>query len=165
MANRYKYTEERAAQAERAIRMGLTYELAAGLAGVSADTLARWRKGRNGAPADFAERIEGAKARGALTNLLAVNRAARGVVDARGNVVVPPDWRAAAWLLEHRYPDQYGRKVREHQHRGSGGPIEIVRIAFAAEEGNPLHRATGERCRRPRAGSDTETCLRQPAKD
>ena len=23
--------------------------------------------------------------------------------------VRPPDWRAAAWLLEHRFPDRYGR--------------------------------------------------------
>jgi hypothetical protein len=41
------------------------------------------------------------------------------------------DWRASAWRMERRYPEQWGR--REHQtvqHEGSGGgPVTFVQVA------------------------------------
>jgi transcriptional regulator with XRE-family HTH domain len=124
-----KYTPERDKALLDAVQAGLTYELSAALAGISEDTLARWRQGKSGAPADFAERFAAAEAKGALANMLTIRRAAQGVTDQQGNLVSPPEWRAAAWILEHRYPQQYGRTVQEQQHSGpGGGPIEFASI-------------------------------------
>ncbi len=39
-------------------------------------------------------------------------------------------WQAAAWRLERRFPDRWGRKERvEHEHTGKAGkPIEFIQI-------------------------------------
>lgn len=31
----------------------------------------------------------------------------------------PKEWRAGAWLLERRYPDEYGRQKLDVNHSGS----------------------------------------------
>lgn len=106
-----KYTAERAAIVEDGIERGLTFGLAAALAGISPDTLTNWRKRY----ADFSERVEQAEALGALANLDKVRRAG------------DDDWRAAAWILEHRHPHQYGKTVTENQHTGQNGePIRVI---------------------------------------
>lgn len=117
MARPTKYSEDTAATIEQAIEDGLTYEFAAALAGVSEDSFSRWRKKY----ADFAERVAAAEARGALVNIQAIRDAARGTEER------PGDWRAAAWIMEHRHPHQYGKSVTENQLTGKdGGPIEFA---------------------------------------
>lgn len=64
----------------------------------------------------------------------AVQRArARGKVNLHGRIVAasidgpnhPAEWKAAAWLLERRWPESYGRRdVMEHIGR-NGAPIQI----------------------------------------
>ena len=36
-------------------------------------------------------------------------------------------WQAAAWKLERRYPQEYGKTVQEHQGK-DGGPIQVREV-------------------------------------
>lgn len=110
-----KYTEERGRQIAKAIRMGATYELAAAYAGVSADSLTRWR---DKIPA-FAEELTLAEGAAAIGWLVKIETAAA------------KDWRAAAWKLERRYPEAYGRQVLDQRLSGpTGGPIELHAVDY-----------------------------------
>jgi hypothetical protein len=111
MARPSKYSPERAATIAEAIEKGLTFGLAAALGGISPDTLTVWRRRYP----DFAERIDAAEAQGALVNITKVRDAAND------------DWRAAAWILEHRHPHQYGKTVTENQLTGKDGEMLTVR--------------------------------------
>jgi hypothetical protein len=112
MARPTKYSDERAAKVLEAVAIGTTYELAAKYAGISADTLTRWRQ-RNAA---FAEQIEQAEGRAAVGWLAKIEREANN-----------GDWRAASWKLERRYPQDYGKTVQENQHTGKDGqPISVI---------------------------------------
>jgi transposase len=86
-----------------ALLIGATYELAAQYAGISHDTFSRWRKkaatAKPGTPeAVLRERLSEAEARAAIGWLAKIEQAASD-----GN------WQAAAWKLERRYPETYGR--------------------------------------------------------
>jgi hypothetical protein len=102
MANTNKYTPERGERVLQGIRAGLAYKHAGLAAGVSEDTVGRWRKGLSGAPPDFAERFHTAEGEGALALMLRIRKAS------------DDDWRAGAWILEHRYPQEYGKTAVEH---------------------------------------------------
>lgn len=79
-----------------ALEAGATIKMAAAAAGVSEDTLSRWRK----AGPDLEADMQQAEAAGAVRALGVIQEAA-----ASGT------WQAAAWLLERRYPGEYGRRV------------------------------------------------------
>jgi len=86
-----------------AIERGLPYSQAAALAGISYDSVNRWRKQGLSPDAepeicDFCKQLGIAKAKSADALLAKVNEAA-----AKGQ------WRAAAWMLERRYPEDWGR--------------------------------------------------------
>lgn len=83
-----------------ALTAGATLKMAARAAGVSEDTLARWRVRHKG----LADEMTQAEASGAVAALAQIQRAA-----ANGS------WQAAAWLLERRYPDDFGRVARTQQ--------------------------------------------------
>jgi hypothetical protein len=78
-----------------ALRAGATIEHAAEAAGIHRDTVHEWRTRY---PA-FADRIKEAEGAGVLASLRVIRGAAEGGT-----------WQAAAWLLERRYPDLYGRR-------------------------------------------------------
>lgn len=101
MPRHTKYTPEIGKRIADAIRLGATYELAAAYGGVSQDSLARWRTRF----ADFAEMLREAEGVGAIGWLARIEQAAKD-----------GDWRAAAWKLERRYPQDYGRTVQDHRH-------------------------------------------------
>lgn len=111
MARRSKLTPQTQKRILDAIKLGATYELAAKYGGISYETFNEWRKGK---PA-FSEALAQAEGDGALIWLAKIEKAASD-----------GDWRAAAWKMERRYPDTYGRTVSEQQH--SGG-LE-VRVAY-----------------------------------
>jgi hypothetical protein len=94
-----KYTPERADKLIQAIRVGATFRLACQYAGISEDTFARWRKGRQGAPADFAERVKEAEGAGAIGWLAVIEKA------------MTEHWQAAAWKLERLHAQDYGRQT------------------------------------------------------
>lgn len=111
MAAASKYTPERVAKIMQALDMGATHELAAGYAGISADTLVNWRKRY---PA-FSDQMREAEGRAAVKWLAKIEAAATD------------DWKAAAWKLERRHPHAYGKTVEEKQVTGPGGePFKVV---------------------------------------
>lgn len=111
-----KYTEDKADAIVAAVRAGATLRLAAASAGISLDTLARWRKRF----AAFADRLTEAEGKAAVRPLALIAEAAKR------------DWRAAAWLLERRFPEEYGRQ--RHEHTGAdGGPIEVEIVGVDVE--------------------------------
>src|SRR5262245_37527488 len=84
-----------------AIRLGATYELASRYAGVSSESLRRYRK-----DVGFLAQVETAEGEAVVAWLTTIEKAARD-----------GGWTAAAWKLERRYPHVYGRRVQEVEAR------------------------------------------------
>ena len=82
-----KYSDETVEKVCEGIRIGLTYELAAGYAGISLETFRQWREKK---PA-FLAAVSEAEAEGAAESM-------QHILDARRT-----DWRSAAWIMEHRH--------------------------------------------------------------
>lgn len=99
MARRSKYTPDVVKRLTDAIRLGATYELACGYAGISFETFNEWRK----AKPEFSEAVKEAEGGAAVGWLARIEQAAKDGT-----------WQAAAWKLERRYPQDYGRTVQEH---------------------------------------------------
>lgn len=97
-----KLTPEVQERIEQAIRVGVTHAQAAEYAGIGESTLREWMREN---PA-FAAAINAREAEGALTLVALVNRAAQ------------QDWRAAAWILEHRWPQDYAVSRIDAHHSG-----------------------------------------------
>jgi transposase-like protein len=93
MARRSALGTERSQAAIEAIRMGCTREAAAGVAGVTRSTFYRWMD-----DGTFRDEIEKAEHQAEAAYTMAVQQA------------VPKNWQAAAWWLERRRHQQYGRK-------------------------------------------------------
>jgi transposase len=92
---------------EQAILIGATYELAAMYAGISKRTFQTWReKAATAKPgtalAELRDRLEQAEGRAAIGWLAKIERVAN-----------EGDWHAAAWKLERRYPEQFGRTMQK----------------------------------------------------
>ena len=103
-----KLTEATITKLEQAVLLGATYELAARYAGIGPSTLRAWRaEAERARPGTLAhtllQRLEAAEGQAAIRWLGQIERAAM-----QGN------WQAAAWKLERRYPDQFGRYVVQH---------------------------------------------------
>lgn len=107
MARKTKYTPEVVKKLTDAIKLGATYELASGYAGVSPATLYEWLKKKP----EFLEAVKDAEGAGAVGWLARIEQAAKDGT-----------WQAAAWKLERRYPQEYGRTVQEHQGK-DGTPL------------------------------------------
>jgi transposase len=86
-----------------AIRLGATYELACAAAGISYDTLNAWQNGKGGIPAtafrQFLDALKKAEGEAVVRALERINQATED-----------GHWQTAAWLLERRYPNHYGRR-------------------------------------------------------
>lgn len=106
---RSKYTPETVDKLTQAIRLGATYQLACDYAGITRETFYQWMKGK----ADFSDAIKRAEGAASVTWLAKIEQAASD-----GN------WQAAAWKLERRYPDQYGRN-RVELTGANGGPVRV----------------------------------------
>lgn len=87
-----------------AISKGNTREVAAAAAGIHRATLFNWlaagEKAKRGQYFDFLDAVKRAEA-GAIVAMVGVVRHAGA-----------QSWQAAAWWLERRYPDEWGRKDR-----------------------------------------------------
>jgi transposase len=122
MARPTKLTPAVRERVAQAVRLGATYEHAALAGGVDYSTFRRWmekgERAASGAFREFRDAIKKAEGAALVGWLAKIEQAAQD-----GN------WFAAAWKLERRYPQAYGRQF--HQHEGKiqvtgkdGGPVE-----------------------------------------
>lgn len=99
-----KLTPEIQAAIVDAIRRGNYIETAATIAGITKDTLYKWIKRGNacksGAFKDFSDAIKKAIAESEDHDITVINSAAAMY------------WQAAAWRLERKFPDRWGRRDR-----------------------------------------------------
>lgn len=110
-----KYTPDRTKRIIDAVRVGATYRLAAAYAGITDDTLTNWLHRYS----EFSDAIKEAEGAAAVGWLAKIEKAATELT-----------WQAAAWKLERRYPQEYGRTVQEVQGK-DGGPIEVADVTDA----------------------------------
>lgn len=96
MARPTKRTPDREQRLVQAIRAGNTRRAACAYAGISDDTLANWAR----RSADFSDSLTRAEAESEVALVAIVRQAAT------------QDWRAAAHLLERRWPDSWGRREK-----------------------------------------------------
>lgn len=118
MARKTKYTPEVVDKLVMAVKLGATHELACAYAGINPDTFYHWM---NTKP-EFSETIKGAEGAGAVQWLGKIEKAA-----SEGN------WQAAAWKLERRYPEKYGRSVQNID-LTSGGKALKAYVGFSPDE-------------------------------
>ena len=97
------------------INAGLTFGLTCARAGVNPATFYRWlEKGetaKSGVYSEFCDTVSRAKADSAMRLVSQITLQA------------PTDWRAAAFLLERRFPDDYGK--RSEITGKDGGPVKV----------------------------------------
>lgn len=110
VGRRTKYTPETVAKLTQAIRLGMTHLLACQYAGISHDTFYTWM---NKHP-EFSDAIKEAEGEGAVELLAIIKKQAR-----------EGTWQAAAWILERRHPEAYGRQRVEHT-GANGQPIAVT---------------------------------------
>lgn len=103
MARPTKYNDQTVSAVVQAIGMGATYELAAQYAGISYETFNTWQKQKP----QFSEAVKKAEGEAAVKWLAKIEKAASD-----------GSWQAAAWKLERRYPEQYGRQITDMRHSG-----------------------------------------------
>src|SRR2546428_824250 len=98
----------------KALEAGHTYKAACASAGLSEDAFARYRAEY----ADFADDVRQAEAKAAI-------RLVGQILEAGDK-----DWRALAWWLERRFPEEWRRKSRTIQTGVDGGPITMQELPF-----------------------------------
>jgi hypothetical protein len=119
-------TPERQTLLLSAIERGLPLREAASLAGISYDTFNRWRNQGEAvnAPPEFrhfCESLQRAQAIAVDALLTRIQSASQS-----------GDWRAAAWILERRHAETWGRQQRL-EHTGPNG-TPIATVALSPEE-------------------------------
>jgi hypothetical protein len=95
-----------------ALRTGAYLETAAAYAGIHRDTLNEWRREFS----DFSDAVEQARAEGEMRSVAVLVQAEQA-----GN------WRAAAWKLQHAYPERWTKRVEVSGELGLGELFEQVR--------------------------------------
>jgi hypothetical protein len=112
-----KLTPEVQDQICAAIRAGNYMETAAVYAGIGNSTFKDWmRKGRaapRGGYHDFVLAVEKALADSEVRDMALIGRAGE------------TQWQAAAWRLERRYPDRFGRRTRVDHATQDGKPFPV----------------------------------------
>ncbi len=104
-----KLTESRMEKLIEALRSGAYRIEACRAAGIHYNTLLAWeKKGESESSGEYVEFLEAlrmAEAEAVITNVEVINKAAQN-----------GDWRAAAWFLEHKYPDSWARLEKRTDH-------------------------------------------------
>lgn len=123
-----KLTPEVQEKIAKALAIGLTYDLASDMAGISRETLRDWinrgeREGE-GIYYNFSCAIKKDIATAAGGLLATIRRAGQ------------EQWQANAWILERRHPEAFGRTAIDVTHRGDkDNPVKIeAEIKYSPEE-------------------------------
>src|SRR5665811_2371089 len=99
-----KLTESRMEKLIEALRSGSYRIDACRTAGIHYNTLLAWEKKgedeQSGENVEFLDALRKAEAEAVITNVEVITRAAQD-----------GDWKAAAWFLEHKYPDKWAMLV------------------------------------------------------
>ncbi len=106
-----KYDKKRTKKLMELLERGTPIKHACAAVGISTQTFYNWRKDLD----DFDFRAREAESVFMDRNLKNIEKAARGslVEDKDGKMIGKAgDWRAAAWLLEKRFPREYGHLQR-----------------------------------------------------
>ena len=102
-----------------AIRVGATYQLASQYGGITYNTFLAWMKkgesAKSGDYFEFFDAIKEAENNAMMEWLILINKAARD-----------GSWQAAAWKLERRYPEMYGRT--RHEVTGADGNELVIKV-------------------------------------
>lgn len=116
------------------IQAGNYMETAASYVGISTSTLRDWiRRGEREAQRfiddpksrpiksetpfmEFSQAVKKAQASAEIRDVILIGDAAR------------ESWQAAAWRLERKYPEKWGKKERHEVSGPSGGPVQIEEI-------------------------------------
>lgn len=102
----------------QAIKMGNYQETAAAYAGISQSTFYHWMdRGRNepgSIYSEFLEAVEKAKADSEVRDVALIEKAA-----------TDGSWQAAAWKLERKFPQKWGRVTRTEITGAEGKPISV----------------------------------------
>lgn|SRR5574343_1246244 len=114
MARPTKLTPEVEKAVCDAIREGMTYQAAADVSGIAISTLNDWLKDPRPRFVQFSEAVRRANGEAKKELLRRIRDASR------------KDWRAAAWILERRFADEY--MPRNQTDVTSGGQRIVVRI-------------------------------------
>jgi transposase len=118
MARPVKLTDDVQKRIISALRIGATHDHAARAAGVHADTFRRWmRAGERATRGQFyalCAAVKKAEAEAAVGWLATIERAAQTGI-----------WQAAAWKLERRYPEQWGRRDRMSVEHSGGLDVGV----------------------------------------
>ncbi len=122
-----KLDSTRIARIADALRQGHARGTAAALAGISPSTMFGWMaiaESDNPPPAfsEFLERIKAAEAEAEDTLLAVIRDAAKGGT-----------WQAAAWILERRHSDRWGRKLKAEFATSPQKPDDRAVMARIAE--------------------------------
>jgi len=111
------------------LRAGNYVETAAAYVGIAKDTFYRWlRRGARATDANDTTEIEAPyrEFHAAVSEAIAASEIRDVALIAKA---ATEQWTAAAWRLERRYPEKWGRKER-HEHSGpEGGPIKTESVA------------------------------------
>jgi transposase len=113
-----KLTPERQQQLVAILEAGVNYEHACQAVGISYECFRLWMKAGEAADSgrlfEFAQGVRKAEATLALRLLACINKAARD-----------GEWRSACWLLERRFPEDWGRRAAERRMDEATGTFEI----------------------------------------
>lgn len=107
-----------------ALSVGATHRLACEYAGIVQETFYTWlEKGREGKEpyAEFLEQVSRTQGRAAVGWLAKIEASANA-----------GDWRAVAWKLERRYPEEFGKSVQDVNHTFNS-PLQIEVTKYGNE--------------------------------
>ena len=117
MSRRTKLTPEVQQSIVRTLRLGNSRKDSALYAGVSESTFYSWMdRGRRGEPlyVEFLETVQKAESTACIKNVAVIQKAAQVT------------WQAAAWWLERKRPDDWGRKQRVDIGSENGQSMEVI---------------------------------------
>lgn len=125
-----KLTDELQDKIVNAIRAGCYVETAVAMNDISKSTFYEWCKMKAKRYRSFSNAVDKAMAEAEARDILVIDREAQGrereyKKDKQGNLIldetgrpiltreaIPPNWRAAAWRLERKHSERWGRRDR-----------------------------------------------------